>query len=43
MVVGKFGGDQSETLPVGLFFPKYFLVVVTTLYQSKLLYLLQLC
>ena len=43
MVIRKFGEDQSETVPVGLFFLKYFLVVITTLYLSKLLHLLQLC
>ena len=43
MVIRKFGEGQSETLPVELFFPKNFLVVVTTLYLSKLLHLLQLC
>ena len=35
VVIREFGVDQSKTMPVGLFFPKNYLVVVIVLYLSE--------
>ena len=43
VVIRKFSEDRNQILPVGLFSPQNFLVVVAVLCQSKPPHLFQLC